>query len=147
MANSIPQNIVLYADDDVDDIDFFVEMFDKYTDNTGVRTFRNGNEILEFVKKNKSILDHVCLIVLDINMPSMNGLDCLEKLREIPEVKQKPVILFTTSNSERDKSYAKSFNAGFITKPLDMKQMQRIVTEFNNHCGGSLKLKSNGALR
>lgn len=145
MLTSKPKSIILYADDDIDDLDIFVNAIETYTSDTVVFTFRDGREIFQFIYENKHVMKRICLIVLDINMPVMNGLETLEKIRDIPELKGFPVILFSTSTN--DKSSAKENGAHLITKPLHLTQMQEVIQELNKWCGGTLILRSRGGLK
>jgi CheY-like chemotaxis protein len=67
-------------------------------------------------------------------MPKMDGKECLKKIRRISRIENVPVVLFTTSISDRDKEFAKSFNVGFVTKPLSASQMELITQELIGHC-------------
>jgi CheY-like chemotaxis protein len=126
--------IVVYADDDPDDIELVTEAFDKNALNVNLKTFSDGLTVLSYLQ-NSSIIDNLpCLIILDIRMPGMNGKDCLKHVRQIPHLKYVPVVLFTASVSDRDNEFAKLYNAGFITKPLSSAQMEKIAARFIEHC-------------
>jgi hypothetical protein len=57
----------------------------------------------------------------------------------MPALASVPVVLFTTSSSNLDKEFAKKYDAGFITKPLDISQMQMITELFVEHCSDEIK--------
>jgi CheY-like chemotaxis protein len=80
-----------------------------------------------------------CLIILDINMPLLNGRDVLRKVRELPHLSSIPVVLFSTSSSPEDKEFARKYDAGFVTKPLDVSQMEMITELFVEHCSDEIK--------
>ena len=62
----------------------------------------------------------LCLVILDINMPRMNGLELLRALRADPQLAALPVVVLTTSDDERDKMEAYDLNvAGYLVKPVD----------------------------
>jgi len=131
--------LVVYADDDPDDIELVTEAFERYANNLTLKTFSNGLTILSFLK-NLSIADNLpCLIILDINMPAMNGKECLKQIRQIDQYKDVPVVLFTASVSDRDKEFAKLYQAGFITKPLSSVQMDVIAAGFIEHCNSEIQ--------
>ncbi len=133
------KNIVIYADDDVDDLMLVKEAFSDHANNVDLVTLSNGVEALSYL--NELVLDNTvpCLIILDINMPKMDGKETLVKIRTIPELNSVPVILFTTSSQTFDKKFAHNLNAGFITKPIDFQQMDRIANEFIDHCSDDVK--------
>ncbi|OLY95671.1 hypothetical protein BUE76_00175 [Cnuella takakiae] len=58
------------------------------------------------------------MIVLDLNMPVMNGREALSKLRSIPRYSDTPVVVFATSSSPSDRDFVTALGAQFITKPL-----------------------------
>jgi CheY-like chemotaxis protein len=74
-------------------------------------------------------------------MPVINGKETLLRLREIEHFQDVPVVLFTTSSQPMDKSFAKKYNAGFITKPIDVKQMEVIADQFIEHCSEEVRDK------
>lgn len=133
-----PRNLVLYADDDPDDIEFVQESFRKFANNVELITFRNGMEILRYIQ------DHLegptpCLVMLDINMPVLDGKEALRLIRQLPQYDPIPVLLFTTSSQPLDREFAKKHGAGFITKPLDYNQMDRVVDQLIEHCSDEVK--------
>ena len=137
--STTPRNIVLYADDDPDDLELVQESFAKYSNNVDVITYRDGNQALNYLRNLGELEPAPCLIILDINMPFMSGKEVLVKIREMERFKSIPVVLFTTSSMPLDKSFAKRYDAGFITKPLDINQMEFITQEFIEHCADEIK--------
>jgi len=134
------KNIVLYADDDQDDLQLVRDAFEEYKSVIELRTVNDGVEAISCLKK---ILDEnivPCLIILDINMPRMNGKEALIRLRQMKQLETVPVILFTTSSSIVDKRFAGEHNASFITKPIDTTQLNSISQKFLDKCN----LKMNG---
>lgn len=81
----------------------------------------NGEEALEYLKNNKN--EGPCIILLDLNMPRMNGLELLAKLKSHEILKMIPVVILTTSKGEQDRieSYKNSV-AGYMIKPVDYMQ-------------------------
>jgi len=81
----------------------------------------NGEEALEYLKNNKN--EGPCIILLDLNMPRMNGLELLATLKSHEILKMIPVVILTTSKDEQDriKSYKNSV-AGYMIKPVDYMQ-------------------------
>lgn len=135
------KHLILYADDDIDDLELVGDAFEHYADNVEVVTFRDGGKILSYIE-NKGELDPTpCLIILDINMPVMNGKEVLVALRKMQRLNDVPVVMFTTSSMPIDKDFAEQHNAGFITKPLNAAQMERISDQFIEHCADDIKKK------
>ena len=69
------------------------------------------------------------LVFLDINMPEMNGWECLSMLKSNPLTKNIPVLIYSTSSHPRDRQIAAELGAsGFITKPSDYKTLHRTLS-------------------
>jgi CheY-like chemotaxis protein len=104
-------------------------------------TASNGGEAFTQLKKLAENEHLPCLIILDVNMPVVDGKELLIKLRHMKEFSDTPVVLFTTSSSPVDIDFAKKYNAGFITKPLNMQQMEMITDQFIDHCSEEIRKK------
>jgi len=81
----------------------------------------NGEEALEFLRDKDN--ESPCIILLDLNMPKMNGIEFLKIAKQDDSLRRIPVIVLTTSKDEQDKF--DSFNlsvAGYMIKPVDYKQ-------------------------
>lgn len=129
-----PKNIVLYADDDIDDLQLVQEALMQYSSNVEVVTVTDGVQALAYLN-NLSPLDPTpCLVILDINMPRLDGKEVLMKIRASERFKELPVVIFTTSAMRFDKDFATRYKAGFLTKPIDIRQMAVIADQFIDHC-------------
>lgn len=134
-----PRHLVLYADDDKDDIKFVEEAFSENILNVELVTVEDGQKAIDYLKR-LSVLDpNPCLIILDVNMPKLNGKEALVEIRRMERFRNTPIVLFTTSSLPQDKYFAIKHAAGFITKPLDSRQMQRITDQFIEHCDDEIK--------
>ncbi len=83
----------------------------------------NGEEALELLNKTKGSVNkkYPDIVLIDINMPKMNGLELLEKIRSEPEWKHLKCFIITTSNHKSDRMAAKEFEvSGYIIKPLKL---------------------------
>lgn len=129
-----PKHIVLYADDDPDDIQLVSESFEKYAQNVEIVTVNDGVAALSYLEQLPPFSPAPCLVILDINMPLMTGKEVLIHLRDNEKFADVPVILFTTSSLPADRAFANKYKAGFVTKPLNSGQMDRITNEFIEHC-------------
>jgi CheY-like chemotaxis protein len=134
-----PKHIVLYADDDPDDIQLVSESFEKYAQNVEIVTVNDGIGVLTYLDQLSPFSPSPCLVILDINMPLLTGKDVLIRIRDNDKFSDVPVILFTTSSLPSDMAFAEKYKAGFITKPLNAAQMARITNEFIEHCADDIK--------
>ncbi len=134
-----PKHVILYADDDADDLMLVQEALMNFTDSVEVITLASGEEAIYYLDHLDAFEPAPCLIILDVNMPRLNGKETLLKIRNMERFEDIPVVLFTTSTFPLDKSFAEKYNAGFITKPIDMRQMGKIADQFIEHCTDEIK--------
>lgn len=140
MTKSLPpKNLVLYADDDNDDIQLVRDAFSNYSQSIELLTFEDGSDLLNYLNELNSLETIPCLIILDINMPRKNGKEVLRELRDMSDFEEVPVVLFSTSTLPSEMSFAKSFGAGYVTKPLFTKQIHQLVDQMLEHCSDEVK--------
>ena len=122
------QNLTfLLVDDDADDIFLFREVLSGVAPEINLRTASNGQEALEVLSREINHLPD--LIFLDLNMPRMDGKQCLTELKNIDRLKGIPVIIYTTSSHSRDVEETMQLGAiSFITKPSHIKDLKAILT-------------------
>jgi CheY-like chemotaxis protein len=130
---------IIYADDDNDDLELMTECFNKHAQNVELVAFHNGLEAFSFLNSLSPSDPSPCLIILDINMPLLNGRDVVQKIRLRKKFEKVPIVLFTTSSQPVDKLFARQYNVGFITKPLNFRQMDVIVDGFIEYCTEDVK--------
>jgi CheY-like chemotaxis protein len=97
----------------------------------------NGLEALAILRGNGDLLAmprERRLILLDLNMPKMNGIEFLRELRVDAELKQIPVVVLTTSNEDKDKVEAYNLNvAGYILKPVTFSNFVQTMATLNKY--------------
>ena len=118
------QNIFL-ADDDADDREFFETACAELDTQIQLQLFKNGQLLFEYLKEGEILPD---IIFLDINMPKMDGFQCLEKIRNTLGLRDLCVIMYSTSNNKADitKSYNLRAN-GFVQKPYSFNELKSIL--------------------
>lgn len=125
---------ILYVDDDHDDLLLLAEAFEQYTDHLIVKHAYNGFEgiqTLEEMNRNGSL---PCLIILDINMPVMDGKATLTKIKNTEAYKDIPVVMFSTSQNPNDVSFAENLGAEYFIKPISYNNMKELVGDFVKRC-------------
>jgi CheY-like chemotaxis protein len=125
---------ILYVDDDADDLSLISEAFERYTDHLTVVHAGNGVEGLKTLDKMHKEDKLPCLLVIDINMPIMDGKEMLRKIRERMAYKDLPVVMFSTSKSMIDQEFAEKYEAEFVSKPSKYIELQSLVGQFVNKC-------------
>jgi CheY-like chemotaxis protein len=125
-------NILLVEDDDVDVMNVR-RAFKKNNIANPLFVAGNGIEALEQLRNGK-IPRERRIILLDLNMPRMNGIEFLRELRADSELNLTPVIVLTTSNDERDRIEAYNLNvAGYILKPVTFTNFCEVMTALNKY--------------
>ncbi|MGD1042921.1 MAG: response regulator [Sedimentisphaerales bacterium] len=118
MRSSKP--ILLVEDDNVDAMTVRRALKDLNVPN-GIVHQLDGEDALEYLRSSDN--KRPCIILLDLNMPRMNGIDFLKIIKNDYELKKIPVIVMTTSKDERDKMESFEFSvAGYIIKSTDYKK-------------------------
>jgi CheY-like chemotaxis protein len=130
---------ILYVDDDIDDLHLITEAFEKYTDHLTVIHAYNGFEGLMALDRMCKEEALPCLVIIDINMPVMDGKQMLKKLREGSLYQDLPVILFSTSQSQTDGAFADKYDAEFFSKPGKYSELKALVEQFVNKCRFEVK--------
>ena len=129
-------NILLVEDDDVDVMNV-QRSFKKNNIINPLTTAGNGLEALDILRGRSPEHDFPPdrrIILLDLNMPKMNGIEFLKELRADPELHSIPVIVLTTSDEERDKVEAYRLNvAGYIVKPVTLASFVETVAALNKY--------------
>lgn len=125
------------ADDDTDDTDMFHEALMDVDPSSVFHRARDGQDALAKLEKSAMELPHI--IFLDINMPRMNGWECLAKLKASDTYKSIPVMMYSTSAHQRDIDTALDQGAlCFMTKPSEYKELKKILAEIITHLDDNL---------
>jgi len=119
---------VVLVDDDEDDRMFFADALQEIDIDTELKEFHNGRELLTYLSAADKNLPQ--LIFLDLNMPVMNGFDCLKEIRKNPELKEIVVAIYSTSSSERDieETFVNGANI-YINKPNKFEELKKTIAQ------------------
>ena len=108
-----------------------------------VSVSRDGDEALNFLfnKTNNRGKELPDLVLLDINMPKVNGFEVLTAMKKDEKLKSIPVVMLTTSSSEKDIKFAYEHHANcYITKPVDMEKFIEVVQKVEDFWLSIVKL-------
>ncbi len=127
-------NILLVEDDEVDVMNVR-RAFKKNNVTNPLFICNNGIDALDFLRNNpENLAELPKIILLDLNMPKMGGIEFLRELRKDDKLKNLSVFVMTTSNEDKDKVDAYNLNvAGYILKPLSMERFVEAVSTLNNY--------------
>lgn len=136
MPEMVTTNILLVEDDRVDIMNV-QRSFRKANIENPLFTAPNGLEALDILRgcsKDVQMPQSRRLVLLDLNMPKMGGLEFLQELRSDPNLKRTPVIVLTTSDQERDRVEAYNLNvAGYILKPVTFSSFAGVMAALNHY--------------
>lgn len=121
---------ILLVEDNEGDIILTLEAFNEGHIKNNVSVARDGQEALNFLYRRGRFenVETPDLVLLDINLPKINGKEVLHTIKADPQLKTLPVIMLTTSSSEKDiaESY-KNFANCYITKPVDLNDFMEVI--------------------
>jgi CheY-like chemotaxis protein len=125
-------NILLVEDDQVDVMNV-KRAFEKNRISNPLFVAGDGLEALEKLRDG-SVPGDRRLVLLDLNMPRMSGIEFLRELRRDPTLQHTPVVVLTTSNDERDKIEAYNLNvAGYLLKPVTFINFVEVMAALNKY--------------
>ncbi len=130
---------ILLVEDNPTDVEIIKEAFSVGKVKNNLYCVKDGQEALDFMYHENEFSDaskapRPDLILLDLNMPRVNGTEVLEKIKKDKELRKIPVIILTSS--DRDRDICKSYNLGansFITKPVKFINFIEVVTAIQNY--------------
>jgi CheY-like chemotaxis protein len=125
-------NLVLIEDDDIDVMNVRRALERAHVTNP-LFVAHNGLEGLELLRSDKVPKDRR-LVLLDLNMPKMNGIEFLREVRKDPVLRPTPVVVLTTSDDDRDKVQAYDLNvAGYLLKPVTFVNFVDVMAALNKY--------------
>lgn len=126
---------VLLVEDDPEDVELTMEVMNMTKISLDIDVAKDGIEALEKLDQYHSDnpLNLPDLVLLDLNMPRMNGHEVLQKIKADVRFRKIPVVILTTSKAEADitKSYEEGVSC-YITKPVGLKEFQDVVEAINS---------------
>ena len=116
---------IILADDDFDDAEFFESVLSDVAPQIKFVHVEDGRDLLRLTQ---TLAPDV--VFLDINMPRVDGWQCLKQLRESEIGERLPIFMYSTSSHARDQQLSADLGAsGFITKPSEIKVLRQVLTD------------------
>lgn len=136
---------ILLIEDSNDDIFLLKEVLKDAKIPINLRIVTDGKKAIEYLYKQGSYTDSFTpdLILLDLNLPKIDGREILTRLKSDEQLRMIPVIVLTTSQSEEDidKSYLHNANC-YITKPVDLQEFVKVVNTIEDFWLSTVRLPS-----
>lgn len=133
--NTKPINILLVEDDD-GDAKAVLRGFQKKKIHSKIIRAVDGEEALDILKgrNGKENISPPYILLVDLNMPKMNGIELIKRVRNDPEICQAIVFIFTTSNRDEDKAACYDLNvAGYIVKSTEEEDFLNLVNMIGSY--------------
>jgi CheY-like chemotaxis protein len=119
---------VLLIDDDHDDHEFFLEAMREIDSTIKCHSLFDSEEAIKFLKDEKQAVPD--LIVLDTNMPKLNGRQILTELKRDPRLRDIPVVMYSTFFSDRDSDeFSRLGAANYLQKPSKLGDFRKLLSE------------------
>ena len=129
------RKIILLVEDNEDDIKLTLNAFKDDRVQNLVEVVRDGEEALEYIHgtgryEGSSNIDEIAVVLLDIKLPKIDGMEVLKRIREEEKTKTLPVVILTSSNEEKDiiNGYKLGCNS-YVRKPIEFETFTKAVKE------------------
>ena len=121
--------VVLLVEDNSDDVFLLREALQLYRLSVHLVVIDDGEKAIDWIKQNDSQQERVapCAVILDLNLPKRNGAEVLDVLRASDSLKKTPVIIFSSSNTVRDRSLRDRYpHTRYVRKSADFDEFANI---------------------
>jgi CheY-like chemotaxis protein len=127
------RKIIMYVDDDADDREMVTDLIMKIDRTVEVVTVADGQEALDKLKVLHSLGHLPCLIILDMNMPRLDGRETLEEIRSIRNWDVIPICIYSTSARARYADIALKYEVDIIMKPTTVEGLDQSINQLLSH--------------
>jgi CheY-like chemotaxis protein len=123
---------ILLAEDNENDVELTLTALQECRLSNEVEVVRDGADALDYIYHRGNYTERLdglpCVILLDLKMPRVDGLEVLRQLKSDPMLRHIPVVMLTSSREEKDlvQSYDLGVNA-FVVKPVDFEQFLKVI--------------------
>lgn len=133
MSNLVSKSFLLLVEDSDEDFTAFLRFSRPFLQEYPVKRCRNGEEALQFLQEIDSTVDdhqsdYPSLILLDLNLPGLDGREILIHIRENPQWENIPILIFSSSNDPKDINFCYKQGAkSYILKPMDIGHLKKTI--------------------
>ena len=126
---------VAIIDDDYDDVVLLKECFQKFHFYS-IHSFNRGTAFFDFLNTAKE--KKLCLLVVDLNLPEMGGIEIIKTIKENKSTDWIPVLVFTTGGTPAELEYCNAHHIRLFKKPSSIQEWESIALAMVAHCDPSL---------
>ena len=126
--------LILLVDDDPDDLMLLKDAIESLGETYEFIEAHDGRTALNILRKCHADDSLPCLVVLDINMPILDGREMLAIMKSDPQLKDIKVVVFTTSSNPSDLNYCRQFNVTMFSKPFNITLLKDVARDIISHC-------------
>ncbi len=145
--------MILMADDDADDRDLAREALEEAHVTNELRFVEDGQELMDYLRhegryRDERLFPRPGIVLLDLNMPRMDGREALEEIKNDPDLRSLPIVVLTTSKEEEDvlRSYELGVNS-FVVKPVTFSGLVNAMKVFAQYWLSIVELPATGEPR
>ena len=132
----VKNTTILYIDDDEDDLQMLQEAIRSVDASYQIVKASNGEEGLAELCNRKENETLPCLVVLDINMPKLDGKQTFQRIKADDVLSSIPIVIFSTSSNKMDRMFFAGKNVEYITKPIHFPHLQQVAQRLLSYCSG-----------
>lgn len=125
-AKQTNSNVIYWADDDLEDLELFRDVLQEIAPQYELQQFTNGKMLLEHLDA-LAEQDYPGLIILDMNMPVLDGRETLSRLKQEDRYSSIPKVVFTTSSSNMDKLFCDWMHTEMLIKPFTYAALKSVL--------------------
>ena len=136
---------ILLVEDNPADVELTIEAFKARESKSNISVVTDGQMAINYLQKNAGFEEAITpdLVLLDLNLPKLNGREVLNFIKNSADLNQIPVIILTTSESHQDIRISYELHANcYITKPVDFNKFLAITDSIENFWFKTVKLPS-----
>lgn len=137
--------LILIADDDADDRMFMEQALRQTGFSHTIRFVEDGEELLDYLYQHKAYTPKTAprptLLILDLNMPRVDGFQALKAIKSNPDFRRIPVVIMSTSTADEDmlRSYDLGVNS-FVIKPFNFNRLVEVISTLKTYWLETVKL-------
>ena len=132
-TNDVPSKFIILGEDDIDDQEILEEIFSTVDTSLSLQFFNNGRKVISHLENSEATLP--CLIILDFNMPELNGAEILKILSKDQRLNQIPKIIWSTSDAPVFKAMCLELGAcDYLVKPSKINALKDMVKHMLSYC-------------